>query len=102
MQGARRGTRPLVSRIRPRAAGGAKPLSHPGCPGSNFFSFLFFFFFFQDPVSNRLWESLLEKLAVAHTAAFGTTGGIWAGSGADLEPTRAGAEGALSVEDLAS
>ena len=32
MQGARRGTRSRVSRIRPWAAGGAKPLSHPGCP----------------------------------------------------------------------
>ena len=32
MQGARCGTRSLVSRIRPWAEGGAKPLSHPGCP----------------------------------------------------------------------
>ena len=32
MQGAPRGTRSQVSRIRPWAEGGAKPLSHPGCP----------------------------------------------------------------------
>ena len=32
MQGARRGTRSQVSRITPWAEGGAKPLSHPGCP----------------------------------------------------------------------
>ena len=32
MQGARRGTGSQVSRIRPWAEGGAKPLSHPGCP----------------------------------------------------------------------
>uniref|UniRef100_A0A8P0PKT3 JAZF zinc finger 1 n=1 Tax=Canis lupus familiaris TaxID=9615 RepID=A0A8P0PKT3_CANLF len=31
-QGARRGTRSRVSRITPRAEGGAKPLGHPGCP----------------------------------------------------------------------
>ena len=34
MQGARCGTRSPVSRITPWAEGGAKPLSHPGCPGS--------------------------------------------------------------------
>ena len=33
VQGARRGTRSRVSRITPWAEGGAKPLSHPGCPG---------------------------------------------------------------------
>ena len=32
MHGARRGIRSQVSRIRPWAEGGAKPLSHPGCP----------------------------------------------------------------------
>ena len=32
MQGARRGTRTQVSRIMPWAEGGAKPLSHGGCP----------------------------------------------------------------------
>ena len=32
MQGARRGTPIRVSRIRPRAAGGAKPLRHRACP----------------------------------------------------------------------
>ena len=32
MQGARRGTRSQDSRIRPWAEGGAKPLSHRGCP----------------------------------------------------------------------
>ena len=32
MQGARRGTRSRVSRIRPWAEGGAKLLSHLGCP----------------------------------------------------------------------
>ena len=32
MQGARRGTPSWVSRIRPWAEGGAKLLSHPGCP----------------------------------------------------------------------
>ena len=32
MQGACRGTWSLVSRITPWTEGGAKPLSHPGCP----------------------------------------------------------------------
>ena len=32
MQGARHGTQSRVSRIRPWAEGGAKPLSHLGCP----------------------------------------------------------------------
>ena len=32
MQGARHGTRSWVSRIPPWDEGGAKPLSHPGCP----------------------------------------------------------------------
>ena len=32
MQGARRGTQSQVSRIRPWAENGAKPLSPPGCP----------------------------------------------------------------------
>ena len=32
MQEAQRGTPFPVSRIMPRAEGGAKPLSHPGCP----------------------------------------------------------------------
>ena len=32
MPGARCGTRSWVSRIRPWDEGGAKPLSHPGCP----------------------------------------------------------------------
>ena len=32
MQGARHGAGSRVSRIRPWAAGGAKPLSHWGCP----------------------------------------------------------------------
>ena len=34
-QGARHGTRFWVSRIRPWAEGGAKLLSHPGCPNYN-------------------------------------------------------------------
>ena len=38
MQGARRGTRSRVSRITPWAEGGAKPLSHPGCPPKLFWS----------------------------------------------------------------
>ena len=33
VQGAQRGIRSRVSRITPWAEGGAKPLSHPGCPG---------------------------------------------------------------------
>ena len=37
MQGAWRGTRSWVSRIRPWAEGGTKPLSHPGCPDSKDF-----------------------------------------------------------------
>ena len=32
IQGARRGTQSRVPRITPRAAGGAKPLCHGGCP----------------------------------------------------------------------
>ena len=34
MQGTPRGTQSCVSRIRPQAEGGAKPLSHQGCPTS--------------------------------------------------------------------
>ena len=41
MQGAQRVTLYRVSRIMPWAEGGAKPLSHPGCP----LSALIFFFF---------------------------------------------------------
>ena len=37
MQGARRGTRSWVSRIRPWAKSGAKPLGHPGCPKKLYF-----------------------------------------------------------------
>ena len=33
LQGARRGTGSRDTRIRPWAEVGAKPLSHPGCPG---------------------------------------------------------------------
>ena len=36
MQGAGRGTLSWVSRIRPWAEGGAKPLSHPGPPQISF------------------------------------------------------------------
>ena len=36
MQGARRGTQSRVSRIRPWAEGGTKPLSYRGCPGGSF------------------------------------------------------------------
>ena len=39
-QGARRGTRSGYPRIAPWAAGGAKPLSHRGCPHSDFHSLL--------------------------------------------------------------
>ena len=35
-QGPRRGTPSRVSRIRPWTEGGAKPLSHSGCPGLEF------------------------------------------------------------------
>ena len=38
MQGAGCGTQSRVSRIRRWAEGGAKPLSHPGCPESAFLS----------------------------------------------------------------
>ena len=41
MQGARRGTPSQVSRITPWAEGGAKPLSHPGCPKDWSFKFYF-------------------------------------------------------------
>ena len=37
MQGARRGTRSRVSRIRPWAKGSTKLLSHPGCPSTGNF-----------------------------------------------------------------
>ena len=45
VQGARRGTRSQVSRITLWAEGGAKPLSHPGCPLSRFFFFFIYFIF---------------------------------------------------------
>ena len=38
MQGACRGTRSQVSRITPWTEGGAKPLSHPGCPNFTIFN----------------------------------------------------------------
>ena len=41
MQGARRGTRSRVSRIAPWAAGGAKPLRHPGIPQFSYSKDLF-------------------------------------------------------------
>ena len=44
MQGARRGIQFQISRIRPWAEGGAKPLSHPGSPT--------FPFFVMDPYAN--------------------------------------------------
>ena len=45
MQGARRETRSLVSKIRPWAEGSAKLLSHPGCPdlASFFLKILFIY-----------------------------------------------------------
>ena len=43
MPGAQRGTRSRDSRITPWAEGGAKPLSHPGCP-QLFFFFRFYLF----------------------------------------------------------
>ena len=39
MQGAQRETRSRVPRIRPWAEGGAKSLSHPGCP-TNYFKYV--------------------------------------------------------------
>ena len=42
MQGAQRGIRSWVSRIRPSAEGSAKPLSHPGCLHFKIFNFFFF------------------------------------------------------------
>ena len=48
MQGARHETRSQVSRIAPWAEGGAKPLSHPDCPGCSilFYFILFYFILF--------------------------------------------------------
>ena len=47
MQGARGGTRSRDPRIMPWAEGGAKPLSHPGCPlPVNFYLFIYFYFYF--------------------------------------------------------
>ena len=43
MQGARHGTRSQVSRIRPWAEGGTKPLSHQGCPINTILKKKFFF-----------------------------------------------------------
>ena len=42
-QGARRGTQIGVFRITPRTDGGAKPLSHPGCPIIFLLNPLYFF-----------------------------------------------------------
>ena len=44
MQGARRGTRSWVSRITPWTEGGAKPLSHLGCPNLEVSRKLFIFY----------------------------------------------------------
>ena len=40
MQGAQRGTRPRGPRMTPWAEGGAKPLSHLGCPAQAIVKFL--------------------------------------------------------------
>ena len=63
MQGARHGTRSWDSRIRPWAEGGAKPLSHPGCP--------FFFFFKCDmsDISSFFLISAVSFVAMQNTAA---------------------------------
>ena len=53
MQGARCGTPSRVPRITPQAAGGAKPLRHQGCPGSQFFVFFVLFCFYD---SHRVRE----------------------------------------------
>ena len=71
MQGARLGTRSRASRITPRAAGVAKPLSHQGCPGThNFGAFIsyinvevmFIYFVFVNLYSNyALWNIFLTR-----------------------------------------
>ena len=45
MREARCETRSRVPRVRPWAKGGAKPLSHPGCPSVFYLFFLFYHYF---------------------------------------------------------
>ena len=67
MQGARRGTRSQVSRVTPWAAGGAKPLSHPGCLDILFYvhclfiSFAHFFYWVFGLVLTSSWELTLYQ-----------------------------------------
>ena len=53
MQGARHGTQSRVSRIRPWAEGGTKPLSHPGCPSIYFLFFQKFYLFIHERQRQR-------------------------------------------------
>ena len=69
MQGDRRGTRSLVSRITPWAEGGAKPLSHPDCPIlklSNLYPCYVFFFFFSVAILKLLLLLLLRFYLFIH------------------------------------
>ena len=65
-QGARRGARSPVSRIRPWAEGGAKPLNHQGCPVFIFFNceFVFGALLSQRPQSleERVWALEMRLL----------------------------------------
>ena len=56
MQEARRGTRSRVSRITPWAEGGAKPLSHPGCPDFLLYLYKRFIYLFE----RENWDSKRE------------------------------------------
>ena len=63
MQGARRGTRSWVSRIRPWAEDGAKSPSHLGCPKMIVFYFflnILFYLFMRDTEREREAETQAE------------------------------------------
>ena len=66
-QGARRGTPFRVSRIAPWAEGGAKPLSHQGCPPFIYFYLLsfkdFIYLFMREREREREREAQAEREA---------------------------------------
>ena len=73
MQGAQCGTPSWVSRITPWAEGGAKPLSHPGCPPIHFF--LRFYLFIHERHRDREREAETQTEGEAgsnHRARCGT------------------------------
>ena len=88
-QEACRWTRPLVSRISPRAEGSAKPLSHPGCP-------CFLFSLLKNKVSTTQ-QNVTEVIKLLYILHKGTAGGERS-TEARLHPT----SGSLHVPEFSA